>query len=249
MKKNTKRTLVATLLVMLLSLTVLIGSTYAYFNDVVNGTGSIKTGTIDTEVKVLYTEAQPDDAAWTAADVATDDAFSFSVQDYKPGDFSTIWFRFENVGTLTYDLVFKMKATNGDATDICSQFRYKVTVVTADVTKTDMATEATPTTGIVNKVATVDDVRSKDDVAAKSVVIFKVEIRMIDSDQTFADGGDLGRGDTAEGEQSGFADNEFANLSDQNQFMNKTITFDFNIEALQNTGVYYNLGTDEVATR
>jgi predicted ribosomally synthesized peptide with SipW-like signal peptide len=248
MKKNTKRALVATLLVMILSLTVLVGSTFAYFNDVVTGSGTISTGELNTKLSVAYDE---EGNQWT--DLAEDvDSFSFTSNAYKPGDHSTIWIKLENVGSLTYDLVYKMKATSdnfdvGENTyNLTSQFKYTWTVVSG-ATGADVSAE-----NAVEKQVTNNDIVELgkiDDVLTTKVVVIRIDIRMIDSATTL-DGatGDTGLGGGSDlGEQSNF-DGAFAELSAQNVFMNKTITFNFNIEALQNTGAYITIN-DGVTAR
>ena len=242
MKKNTKRTLVATLLVMILSLTVLVGSTFAYFNDVVSGTGTIATGELNTKLSVAYDE---EGTEWT--DLAEDvDSFAFTSNAYKPGDHSTIWIKLENVGSLTYDLVYKMKASSDNfdvdenTYNLTSQFKYTWTVVSG-ATGADVSAENAVEKDVTNNA--IVELGKIDDVATTNVVVIRIDIRMIDSATVFdpdATGTDLG-------DQSNF-DGDFATESAQNVYMNKTITFNFNIEALQNTGTYIEIN-DGVTAR
>ncbi|MBO7186997.1 MAG: hypothetical protein J6V68_01190 [Clostridia bacterium] len=140
MKKNTKRTLVATLLVMLLSLTVLIGSTYAYFNDTGIITGDVTTGTLDTELYYAYADYGTTLPSFVRDGVVDDDnhldvsqteGFTFEIEDYKPGDYTNIWFKFKNVASLHYTLAFTFAATEDTTVDLLSQFVYKFTTYTS----------------------------------------------------------------------------------------------------------------------
>jgi predicted ribosomally synthesized peptide with SipW-like signal peptide len=156
MKKNTKRTLVATLLVMILSLTVLVGSTFAYFNDLVDVTGSVTTGELNTQLHYAFAETLPaDEASWAEvtsnANTSNDaESYNFALADYKPGDYTNLWFRFKNVGTLKYTLSFTFSAAEVDtpnAEDLLTQFAYKITAFGTDVatpTVPAIADDATP---------------------------------------------------------------------------------------------------------
>jgi len=233
MKKNTKRTLVATLLVMLLSLTVLVGSTFAYFNDVVNGTGNVTTGTLNTQAWVYYGDTIDADTIWENVDIEGD-AFSFYANDYKPGDYSRVYIKLQNAGSLTYDLIYKVRATDidGDANDVVSQFRYSWTEI-VDYAAPDAAT-LTLTDATVQKAGTINDVKSQDDVAdaADSIVIVCFEFKMVDNTAY-----DAGVG-SADGVQSPVLDDAFASVDGQNIYQGQQMKIEINIEAVQNIGQY-----------
>jgi predicted ribosomally synthesized peptide with SipW-like signal peptide len=157
MKKNTKRALVATLLVMILSLTVLVGSTFAYFNDNAIINGSVTTGELNTTLSYAFAEDFDGIGngeglvAWQA--VTEDDVnvntntevINIKATNYKPGDYTNLWIKFENTGSLDYTLDFILRAKNVDyvqteangtldtnTSDLLSQFAYKFTSYTAD---------------------------------------------------------------------------------------------------------------------
>ena len=231
MKKNTKRTLVATLLVMILSLTVLVGSTFAYFNDVVNGTGNVTTGTLNTQAWVYYGDTIDADTIWENVDIEGDE-FSFYVNDYKPGDYSRVYIKLQNAGSLTYDLIYKVRATDmtTDEYDIVSQFRYSWTEI-VDYAAPDAATE-TLTDTLVQKAGTINDVKSVNDVADDSIVIVCFEFKMIDNAAYEAGVG------TEDGDQSPVLDDAFASVDGQNMYQGQQMKIEINIEAVQNIGQY-----------
>ena len=97
-KKSTKRALLMSVLAMLLCVTMLVGTTFAWFTDSVTSSGNIiKSGTLDVTMEWLDGKVAPaDDAAWI-------DASSGAIFDYdlwEPGYAEVRHIKIENEGTL-----------------------------------------------------------------------------------------------------------------------------------------------------
>ncbi|MBR6792795.1 MAG: SipW-dependent-type signal peptide-containing protein [Clostridia bacterium] len=98
MKKNsTKKALLMSVLSLLLCISMLIGTTYAWFTDTVTSAGNIiKAGTLDVEL--TYADGSEDPATATFADASTGAIFNYEL--WEPGYTEVKHLGIANVGTL-----------------------------------------------------------------------------------------------------------------------------------------------------
>ena len=128
-KKTTKRALLASLMAMLLSITMLMGTTYAWFTDSVSsGSNVITTGNLD--VVVEYTL---DGETWNDLDGATD---LFQKGLWEPGHTEVVALRITNNGTLALkynanmNIIEETVGKNNDGGDIVLSEILNVATVT-----------------------------------------------------------------------------------------------------------------------
>ncbi len=95
--KSTKRALWASVLSIVICLTMLIGSTFAWFTDTAaTGVNTITSGNLD--VKLYYNTDCG--TTWTNAESATD---IFTTDKWEPGYTQVVYFKVENAGSLAFD--------------------------------------------------------------------------------------------------------------------------------------------------
>ncbi len=115
-KYSTKRALIASVLLLALCFTALVGTTFAWFTDSATSTGNIiKTGTLDVEMYWADgTEAVPtEDEGWTDASTGA----IFNYDKWEPGYVQVRHIKIANVGTLA--LKYKVNIiANGEVTDL-----------------------------------------------------------------------------------------------------------------------------------
>lgn len=93
-KKSTKRALLASLLALVVSISMLIGTTFAWFTDnVISGRNLIQSGNLDVELE-YYDEVAD---KWVAVDEDTD---AFGYTNWEPGFAKVVKFRVTNKGSL-----------------------------------------------------------------------------------------------------------------------------------------------------
>ncbi len=96
MIKSTKKALVASLLSIAMCVTMLVGSTFAWFTDsATTGVNTIVAGNLDVEF-----EYSSDMKTWTNAEAATD---VFSNSNWEPGYTEVVYFKVTNAGSLALD--------------------------------------------------------------------------------------------------------------------------------------------------
>ena len=102
-KKNSlKRSLIASIVILCLCFTSLIGTTFAWFTDSVTSANNIiQTGTLD--VKLEYSVLK--DGAWTDYAEVTDATDVFGYNNWEPGYVAVAKFKITNVGTLALKYV------------------------------------------------------------------------------------------------------------------------------------------------
>ena len=110
--KGTKRTLITSLLVILLCFSMLVGTTFAWFTDSTASIGNvIKSGRLD--VKMSYSS---DNVNFT--DVEADDATPiFNYDKWEPGYTEMRYIKLENIGTLAFMWQLHI-VQNGEITDL-----------------------------------------------------------------------------------------------------------------------------------
>ena len=112
--KSTKRALVLSALSLLLCVSMLVGSTFAWFTDSVTSSGNIiKSGTLDVEMYWANGTETPDSANWK-------DASEGAIFDYdlwEPGYVEVRHIKIANEGTLALKYQLKIMA-NGEVSDL-----------------------------------------------------------------------------------------------------------------------------------
>jgi len=152
--RNTKRALFASAVAMLLCVTMLVGTTYAWFTDTeATGKNIIKSGNLDVELS-FYRPADPtaanvdfNNVTWTPVDGSTT-VFDENAL-WEPGYTQVVYFKVENVGSLAlkYQIsenIYTEKAGTNQADEIFYLSDYLNTYVAMDITApiADRATAA-----------------------------------------------------------------------------------------------------------
>lgn len=106
-KKSTKRALLSSVLSLLLCLTMLIGTTFAWFTDSVTSTGNIiKAGTLDVEMYWADGTENPESTTWTDAS----EGAIFNYDKWEPGYVDVKHIKIENKGTLALKYALSIAA-------------------------------------------------------------------------------------------------------------------------------------------
>ena len=115
MKKNrTARALLMSTLSLLLCVSMLVGSTFAWFTDSVTSAGNIiKSGTLDVTMEWADGTEAPDSATWTDASTGA----IFNYDKWEPGYVEVRHIKIANVGTLALKYQIKIVA-NGEVSDL-----------------------------------------------------------------------------------------------------------------------------------
>ena len=96
-KKNTKKALITSMISLMLCVTMLVGSTYAWFTDSVTSAGNIITsGTLDVTMHWAEGTANPDTAEWKDASTGA----MFTHDKWEPGYVDVKHIKIANVGSL-----------------------------------------------------------------------------------------------------------------------------------------------------
>jgi len=112
--KVTKKALASSLLALMLCVSMLLGTTYAWFTDsVVSGGNIIKSGTLDVEMWYADGTTDPGDATWN--DASTGAIFNYDL--WEPGYTEVRHIQIKNVGTLA--LKYKVQiVANGTVSNL-----------------------------------------------------------------------------------------------------------------------------------
>ena len=131
-KQNTRRALLMSVLSLVLCVSMLVGTTFAWFTDnVSSGTNTIQSGNLDIELE-YYDDAA---AAWKVVDGTTD---VFGYDNWEPGYTKVVKFRITNKGSLA--VKYALSADVADETSgfnkageefLLSDYLYTATVDTA----------------------------------------------------------------------------------------------------------------------
>ena len=112
--KSTKRALLMSALALLMCVSMLIGSTFAWFTDSVTSSGNIvKSGTLDVEMYWADGTEAPDSATWTDASTGA----IFNYDKWEPGYVEVRHIKIANEGTLALKYQIKIVA-NGEVSDL-----------------------------------------------------------------------------------------------------------------------------------
>lgn len=112
--KSTKRALLLSALSLLMCVSMLIGSTFAWFTDSVTSSGNnIKSGTLDVEMYWADGTEAPDSATWTDASTGA----IFNYDKWEPGYVEVRHIKISNVGTLALKYQLHIYA-NGDVSKL-----------------------------------------------------------------------------------------------------------------------------------
>ena len=132
-KQNTKRALLMSALSLLLCVSMLVGSTFAWFTDSVTSAGNIiKSGTLDVEMYWAEgKDAVPaDDAGWN--DASTGAIFNYDL--WEPGFTQVRHIKIANVGSLAlkYQVSIRANGTVSDLADVIDVYYVDPAVQIAD---------------------------------------------------------------------------------------------------------------------
>ena len=145
--KSTKRALLLSALSLLMCVSMLIGSTFAWFTDsVTSGNNIIKSGTLDVEMYWADGTEAPDSATWTDASTGA----IFNYDKWEPGYVEVRHIKIANEGTLALKYQIKIVA-NGEVSDLADVI---------DVYYVDPAQQIADRTALTddNKLGTLTDV-------------------------------------------------------------------------------------------
>ena len=145
--KSTKRALLLSALSLLMCVSMLIGSTFAWFTDSVTSSGNIiKSGTLDVEMYWADGTEAPDSATWTDASTGA----IFNYDKWEPGYVEVRHIKIANEGTLALKYQIKIVA-NGEVSDLADVI---------DVYYVDPAQQIADRTALTddNKLGTLTDV-------------------------------------------------------------------------------------------
>ncbi len=106
--KSTKRALLMSALSLLLCVSMLVGTTFAWFTDsVTSGSNIIKSGNLDAEMYWADGDEAPATATWT--DASTGAIFDYAL--WEPGYTQARHLRIANVGSLSFDYQLRITTT------------------------------------------------------------------------------------------------------------------------------------------
>ena len=112
--KNTKRALLMNSLALLMCISMLIGSTFAWFTDSVTSKGNIiKSGTLDVEMYWAKGTEAPESANWN--DASTGAIFNYDL--WEPGYTEVRHIKIENKGSLALKYQLSI-AANGEVSEL-----------------------------------------------------------------------------------------------------------------------------------
>ena len=135
-KKGIKRSLLMSALALLLCVSMLIGSTFAWFTDSVTSAGNIiKSGTLDVEMSYADGKENPATVAWTDASTGA----IFNNDKWEPGYTEVRHIKIENNGTLAlkYQLTIAPDGEVSKLTDVIDVYYLDPAAAIADRAKLD----------------------------------------------------------------------------------------------------------------
>ena len=119
--RSTKRALVASILVLSLCFSALIGTTFAWFTDSVTSSGNnIVSGTLKVDLEVL----NKDNSAWTSVKETNGSIFNY--QNWEPGFVDAKVLKVENEGSLAlkWKAVFTSNTALSALADVIDVYVY-----------------------------------------------------------------------------------------------------------------------------
>ena len=135
--KSTKKALLASLLSLAVCVSMLVGSTFAWFTDSVTSANNIiKSGNLDVTLEWMdgtkEVPADPDDAAWK--DASTDAIFNYNL--WEPGYTTVRHIKIGNEGSLAlkYKVVIEANGTVSDLIDVIDVYYFDPAQQIADRT-------------------------------------------------------------------------------------------------------------------
>lgn len=159
-KKSTKRALLSSVLSLVLCITMLIGTTFAWFTDNVTSAGNIiKSGTLEVTMEWAEGDEDPANASWTDASKGP----IFNSQLWEPGYTEAKHIKVANVGTLALKYQMRILA-NGVVSELAD-----VIDVYYFAEATQLTTRATVATG--TKLGTLSEVLNNTNATAISQTI------------------------------------------------------------------------------
>ena len=183
-KKVTKKALASSLLALMLCVSMLLGTTYAWFTDsVVSGGNIIKSGTLDVEMWYADGTTDPDSTAWN--DASTGAIFNYDL--WEPGYTEVRHIQIKNVGTLAlkYKVQIVANGTPSDLADVIDVYYLDPAQQIADrATLADLTPMGTLTQALAGMAATASGVLvpvGKEDNGLKSSETITIALKMKES--------------------------------------------------------------------
>lgn len=144
-KKSTLRALVLSALSLLICVSMLIGTTFAWFTDsVTSGQNAIQSGNLDVELYYTYdaaVAADVDSAAWLPVE---DDTDIFGYDNWEPGFTKVAYFKIANEGSLALkyqlsaDVYAETVGVNQAGVEFLLSDYIKTAIVGVDATRDDI---------------------------------------------------------------------------------------------------------------
>ncbi len=148
--KSTKRALISSAIALIVCISMLIGTTFAWFTDNVSSSNNIiKSGNLDVELEYSVFE----NGAWTTYQPVTDTTKVFNYDNWEPGYTSVAKFRISNNGSLALKYELNAVVTNetgginkaGDPFKLSECLKYGVTENIASLESRETALAAATT--------------------------------------------------------------------------------------------------------
>ena len=152
-KKGIKRSLLMSALALLLCVSMLIGSTFAWFTDSVTSAGNIiKSGTLDVEMSYADGKENPATVAWTDASTGA----IFNNDKWEPGYTEVRHIKIENNGTLAlkYQLTIAPDGEVSKLTDVIDVYYLDPAAAIADRAELDESKKIGTLTDVLAGMAT-----------------------------------------------------------------------------------------------
>lgn len=174
--KSTKRALLASLLSLVICISMLVGTTFAWFTDSVTSANNIiQSGNLDVTLEWMDGKdapAGPDDAAWK--DASTDAIFDHNL--WEPGYTTVRHIKIGNEGSLAlkYKVVIEANGTVSDLTDVIDVYYFDPAQQIADRTKLAGVTPMGTLTSVLGNMSTT----AQGELAANTDDVITIALKM-----------------------------------------------------------------------
>ncbi len=174
--KSTKKALLASLLSLVVCVSMLVGSTFAWFTDSVTSANNIiKSGNLDVTLEWMDGKdapADPDDAAWK--DASTDAIFDYNL--WEPGYTTVRHIKIGNEGSLAlkYKVVIEANGSVSDLTDVIDVYYFDPAQQIADRTALAGVTPMGTLTSVLGNMSTT----AQGELAANTDDVITIALKM-----------------------------------------------------------------------
>ena len=174
--RSTKKALLASLLSLVVCVSLLVGSTFAWFTDsVTSAQNVIQSGNLDVTLEWMdgkEAPADPDDAAWK--DASTDAIFNYNL--WEPGYTTVRHIKIGNEGSLAlkYKVVIEANGTVSDLTDVIDVYYFDPAQRIADRTALAGVTPMGTLTSVLGNMSTT----AQGELAANTDDIITIALKM-----------------------------------------------------------------------